>query len=83
MLRWEQGGCPHIQYEELPPPHPLTSEASLLRLGWPEGPWLEVRGFMLVLLLLVALVLLLPVLELLVPARPPSLLRLEELCLQT
>ena len=38
---------------------------------------------MLVLMLLVALVLLLPVLELLVPARPPSLLRLEELGLQT
>ena len=36
-----------------------------------------------VLMLLVARVLLLPVLELLVPARPPSLQRLEELCLQT
>ena len=36
-----------------------------------------------VLVLLVVRVLLLPVLELLVPARPPSLQRLEELCLQT
>ena len=38
---------------------------------------------MLVLVLLVALGLLLPGWELLVPARPPSLQRLEELCLQT
>ena len=79
MLRWEQGGCPHIQYEELPPPRPLTSEASLLRLGWPEGPWLEVRVAMLLLVLLELLL----VLVLVWPALPASLQRLEELGLQT
>ena len=57
----------------MPAPRPLTSEASLTRLGWPEGPWLEVRGAMLLLLLPELLLVLLR------PAPPASVQRLEDL----